>query len=365
MTKWVELYGVKFKRKFVERYQKLLGERFDEFIRVSIQPLRKSFRINTIKVKDDLTKQELIQILIEKSEIDNKKIEEKVEKFLENQFYLKPNPFKEVPKASEILKNLKEEGWEIDPIPFYKYGFWADHKEGRRDIGNTVEFQLGYIYSQEAASMIPPIALDPKPGEIVLDLCAAPGSKTTQIAMHMENEGVIVANDIDLQRISALAENLERCGVCNTIITRMDGRKFIRLPLKFDKVLVDAPCSGVGALRKSWKTLHMWNPDMVKRLSNLQKQLIKAGFEVLKEGGVLVYSTCTLEPEENEEVISRLLERYDNAKIEKIHVPNLKSSEPVLEWEGKKYVEDVKYCLRIYPQDNDTEGFFIAKIKKV
>ncbi len=362
MTKWVELYGHRFKMTFVERYEKLLGERFDEFVRWSLKPLRKSIRINTIKVEDNLTKEELIQIIIEKQEIYNKRKEEVLE-FLEKQFYLKPYPFKG-PKATEILKKLKEEGWEIKQIPWYKYGFWVEHPE-RRDIGNTVEFQLGYIYSQEAASMIPPIVLDPKPGELILDIAAAPGSKTTQIAMHMENKGVIIANDIDLQRISALVENLQRCGVMNTIVTKMDGRKFVRFPIKFDKVLADVPCSGVGALRKSYKTLKMWNPEMVTRLSKLQKQLIKAAFEVLKPGGILVYSTCTLEPEENEEVVSWLLEHYPNAKIEKIHLPHLKTSEPVLEWEGKKYHEDVKYALRIYPFDNDTEGFFVAKIRKL
>jgi len=153
------------------------------------------------------------------------------------------------------LKSLEEEGWEIKKIPFYDYGFWLEHSEGRRDIGNTWQFQLGYIYSQEAASMIPPIVLDPKPGELVLDLAAAPGSKTTQMAMHMENLGKIVANDVELDRIVALAENVQRTGSLNVSITQKDGRIFRKYKNTFDKILLDAPCSGVGALRKSYKTL--------------------------------------------------------------------------------------------------------------
>ncbi len=319
MTKWVNLYGHDFKEKFVERYKSLLGDRFEDFILFSLRPLRKSIRINTIKVKD--------------------------------------------PK--EVLQSLEEQGWKITPIPWYEYGFWVEHEEGRRDIGNTIEFQLGYIYSQEAASMIPPIVLDPKPGEFILDMAAAPGSKTTQMAMHMNNEGAIIANDVEVPRIKALAENIQRCGVTNTIITMMDGRRFARLNYVFDKILLDAPCSGVGALRKSYKTLKMWNPNMVSRLSVLQKQLIKVAFSILKPGGTLVYSTCTLEPEENEGVVSWLLEKFDNAKIEKIEIPGLKKSEPVMEWEGVEFHPDVRHTLRIYPQDNDTEGFFVAKIKKI
>lgn len=333
--KYIEIKGVKFKEIFVKRYQKMLEERFEEFIEISLKPLKKSIRINTIKVKDDIC---------------NK---------------LKSYPFLDGPKASEILKKLEEKGWKIEKIPFYEYGFWVEHEEGRRDIGNTVEFQLGYYYSQEAASMIPPIVLDPKPGEFVLDLCAAPGSKTTQMAMHMENKGIIIANDIEISRIKALAENLQRCGVTNTIITRMDGRRFIKYDLKFDKILIDAPCSGTGAIRKSYKTIQMYNINMINRLSKLQKQLIKVGFEILKEGGILVYSTCSLEPEENEEVIDYLLNLYDNAKVEKIEIKGLKRSECILEWDKKEYNSEIKKCLRIYPQDNDTEGFFVAKIRKI
>ena len=211
--------------------------------------------------------------------------------------------------------------------------------------------------------MIPPVILDPKPHEIVLDIAASPGSKTTQIAQYMQNEGILIANDYTVERMKPLSINLQRCGVTNAIITLMEGQWFKRSGIELDKVLVDAPCSGTGTIRKSLKTIGIWNPDMIRRLSTTQKQLIETGFNLIKQDGTLVYSTCSLEPEENEEVVDFLLKKYENAKLEEIKL-NLKKSPAILEFEDKKYSEEVKKCLRIWPQDNDTEGFFVAKIKK-
>ena len=352
------------KKSFEEHYKKLLGNLYDKFIEWSFRPLKKSIRINTIKVEDNISYEELKEIILENQEQDQKQKLKEISEKIDSIYYLKPYPFRLEIKATDVLKRLKEKGWEIERIPFYKYGFWVKHPE-RRDIGNTVEFQLGYYYSQEAASMIPVIALDPKPGELILDMAASPGSKTTQIAMHMENKGVIIANDIDIQRISALAQNLQRQGITNTIITKLDGRKFKDLGIKFDKILLDTPCSGTGAIRKSFKTLEMWNYDSIRRLSKLQRQLILSAFDSLKENGVLVYSTCSVEPDENEYVVNFLLEKRENAKIEKIEIPNLKKSEPFLKWNGIEFYDDIKYTIRLWPWDNDTEGFYIAKIRKI
>ena len=159
-----------------------------------------------------------------------------------------------------------------------------------------------------------------------------------------------------------LSLNIQRCGITNCIITLMQGQWFKNL--NFDKILLDAPCSGTGTIRKSLKTLRVWNPYMVKRLAGTQKQLIETAFNNLKEGGTLVYSTCSLEPEENEGVIDFLIKNNDNAKIEEIKLKDIKRSQPILEFEKNKYDEEIKKCLRIWPQDNDTEGFFVAKIKK-
>ena len=309
-----------FKDKFIERYKALTD--FEIFKEYSLSFLRRSIRVNTLKCS-----------------------------------------------VKDVLKRL-ELHWKLDPIPWCKEGFWIDHKgegdEYRRDVGNLLEHQLGYIYIQEAASMIPPIVLDPKPGELVLDMCAAPGSKTTQLAQYMQNQGLLICNDFKGDRIRSLGINSQRCGVSNEIITLMRGHRFKEF--QFDKILVDAPCSGTGTIRKSLKTLLMWNPNMIRRLAGQQRQLLETAFLNLKEEGTIVYSTCTLEPEEDEGVVSYLLEKYNNACLEKIPektLPGLKRSPAVLEFNQKKFDPRVKDCLRIWPQDNDTEGFFVAKIKKL
>ena len=340
---------VEIKKSFEDHYKKMLGDDYEKFVEWSLKPLKKSIRINTIKVKDDLV-ENINSIGLERLDIDDI-------------YFLKSFPFNLEVTATDVLKRLSSNGWKISRIPFYKYGFWVEHPE-RRDIGNTVEFQLGYYYSQEAASMIPPIALDPKPGELILDMCAAPGSKTTQIAMHMENTGCVIANDVEIPRLSALSENLQRQGVIISIITRMDGRKFSKYNEFFDKVLLDAPCSGTGAIRKSYKTLEIWNTKSIYRLSKLQKKLILSAYDCLKPGGILVYSTCSVEPVENEGVVNFLLEKREGAKLLDIDIPHLNKSPPFLEWEKEKYYTDIKKTIRLWPWNNDTEGFFIAKIQK-
>jgi len=304
---------IQFKPKFIERYEKLTD--WNTFKEISLTYLRRSIRINTLKIS-----------------------------------------------IEECKKRLEAQDWQLTQIPWCKQGFWVKHKGGRRDIGNTIEHQLGYYYVQEAASMIPPLVLDPKPGETILDMCAAPGSKCSQIAQYMQNTGILIANDYQYIRLQPLGINLQRMGITNSIITLMEGRYFKDSNIKFDRILVDAPCSGTGTIRKSLKTIRIWNPNAVKRLCGQQRQLLDTAFQVLKENGTLVYSTCSLEPEEDEGVVNSLLEKHKNAKLEEIKL-NIKRSAPILEFEKNRYNEEIKKCLRIWPQDNDTEGFFVAKIK--
>jgi len=305
---------LEFKQKFIDRYTKLTD--WDTFKRFSLYFLRKSIRVNTLKIS-----------------------------------------------VEDLVARL-ENDWILEPIPWCKEGFWIEHKgeEKRRDIGNLLEHQLGYIYIQEAASMIPPLVLDPQPGERVLDMCAAPGSKTTQLAAMMQNKGIIVGNDVSGIRLAALGVNIQRCGVENIITTKMRGHYFKNM--EFDRILVDAPCSGTGTIRKSLKTIEMWNPNYGIFLSKTQKPLLQTAFNLLKPGGTIVYSTCTLEPDEDECVIDWFLKQNPNAKLEPIDL-NIKCSPPVTEFKGKTYSDEVKKTLRIWPQDNDTEGFFVAKIKKL
>ena len=305
---------IEFKQKFIDRYSKLTD--WEEFKKVSLSFLNRSIRVNTLK-------------------ISIKELKERLEKI-----------------------------WNLEQVPWCKEGFWIEHgKKERRDIGNLIEHSLGYFYTQEAASMIPPVVIEPNPHEIILDIAASPGSKTTQIAQYMENKGILIANDYTYERMKPLCINLQRCGVSNAVVTLMEGQWFRKSGIEFDRILVDAPCSGTGTVRKSLKTLRIWNPDMVRTLSITQKQLIETGFSLLKENGTLVYSTCSLEPEENEAVVDFLINKYENAKLEEINL-KLKRSDAVLEFEDKRYNDEIKKCLRIWPQDNDTEGFFVAKIRK-
>ena len=306
---------IEFKQKFIERYEALTD--FKEFKKYSLSFLRRSIRVNTLKM------------------------------------------------SIEDLKKRLEKNWNLEQIPWCKEGFYIEHiNKERRDIGNLKEHTLGYFYTQEAASMIPPLVLEPKETDIVLDIAASPGSKTTQIAAMMNNKGVLIANDYQVARIKPLSLNIQRCGITNCTITLMHGQWFIKSNIEFDKILVDAPCSGTGTIRKSLKTLRIWNPNMVKRLAGTQKQLIETAFNILKQNGTLVYSTCSLEPEENEAVIDFLLNKYGTAKLEEIKL-NIKRSPPILEFDNNKYNPEVRKCLRLWPQDNDSEGFFVAKIKKL
>ncbi|MBE8539859.1 NOL1/NOP2/sun family putative RNA methylase [Geoglobus acetivorans] len=282
----------------------------EEFLHYMMLPLRQSFRVNTLKVGID-----------------------------------------------DVVERLSEE-FELERVPWAKEGYFVYGEE----VTNTPEFALGLIFMQEASSMIPAAVLDVQPGMLVLDMAASPGSKTTQMSAYMENRGCIVANDVKYPRINILISNIQKFGSVNVRVTMKDGRYFGRFRDTFDRVLLDAPCSNVGMIRKNYKYLRLWRQRDVEALSRLQKELIMAAYRALKPGGVLVYSTCTLDPEENEEVVDYLLSNTD-ARLEKIDLP-LKSHEPITEFRGKIYTDEVKKCLRIHPQDNNTEGFFVAKVVK-
>lgn len=307
---------------FIERMKQLLGKDFENYWeKIQEYPL-KSIRVNTLKISP-----------------------EELKKKLENKNWKIKQPFKENPEIIIIESELQP-----------------------GELGRSLEHLLGYYYVQEISSMMPVLVLNPKPNEIILDLCASPGSKTTQIAAKMENTGTLIANDFKLGRIKILSSNLERCGVMNTIITKARGESLCRKlkdeNFKIDKILIDTSCSGEGTIKSTPKTLQMWNIRAVFSLSKIQKNLLERAIELLKPDGEIVYSTCTHAPEENEEVLDFILKRFNNIKIEKIFLP-LKTREGITKWQEKEYLEDVKYSCRIYPQDNDTEGFFIAKLRKV
>ena len=308
---------------FLERMKELLGKDFDNYIEILKKEPVRSLRCNTIKISSE-----------------------------------------------ELKKRLEVKGWKIkQPFSEYPEIMIVENELLPGEFGRSIEHLLGLYYIQEIASMLPILVLNPKPDERFLDICASPGSKTTQAAAKMKNQGLIIANEVKLGRITILSANLERCGVMNAVITRRDGialcKRFEKEKILFDKILLDAPCSGEGTIRSTPKTLEMWNIKTIENLSRLQKSLIASAIAILKPKGVLVYSTCTHAPEENEEVIDFALKNF-KIEVEIIKLPKeLKCRQGMLNWKDKEYSKDVKNSCRIYPQDSDTEGFFIAKIKKV
>jgi NOL1/NOP2/sun family putative RNA methylase len=259
-----------------------------------------------------------------------------------------------------LLRRLED--WELSSVPWCDEGFWIEHaEEDRHDIGNLLEHILGYVYVQSGPSMIPPIVLEAEPGMKVLDMCAAPGSKATQLGQMVGDDGVVVANDSNKGRLTALGINAQRLGLSNIVVTNMQGEDLADDDL-YDRVLVDAPCSGTGTVMKSHQSLQMWSESLVGRMKGIQRVLIRKGFELLRPGGTMVYSTCTLQPEENEQVLNEFLEEYEAASSQPISLP-LNRVEPVRSWKGNSF-DHVDDALRIHPSDNGTEGFFVAKIRK-
>lgn len=327
---------------FVERMGKLLsGKDLEEYWEISKTESLNSIRCNTLKISP-------------------KELKEKLEN--KNNWIIE-QPWKNYPEVM-LVKGKKPTGEEKEVLISENLA-----KLSPGELGRSLEHLLGYFYVQELSSMLPVIAMTPNEGEIYLDLCAAPGSKTTQAAAKMNNKGTIIANEMSMGRMRILASNLERCGVTNTIITRKEGQALCKrlndTQIKFDKISVDAPCSGEGTLRSSPKTYLMWNIKTVKYLSKVQKQLFSESFKQLKVGGELLYSTCTHSPEENEEIVDAMLNKFGSAiEIIPVKLP-LKTRDGITEWENKVYDKRVKLSQRLYPQDNNTEGFFVSKFRKL
>jgi len=299
-------------KRFVERYGSIVDDP-DAFFAALAKPVPKSFRVNTIKSNRE-----------------------------------------------EVMERFASYGIDIRQTPWYDDAFVTDNL----DIGMSLEHFLGFIYIQELTSMLPPLVArnELSRANLVLDGCAAPGSKTTQIAAMMGNRGVIYANDSDYSRIRALKFNLEKTGVLNTVITNMGLQKYP--PRQFDCVFIDAPCSSEGTCRKNDKIFFTWDEGYIAKNAEMQKKLILKGFDLLAPGGMMIYSTCTFAPEENEAVLDYLLCQREDAKIEKVVIPGLKTAKGITSFAGVDFDSSVKDCIRIWPHHNDTDGFFLAGVRK-
>lgn len=260
-----------------------------------------------------------------------------------------------------LYEKLTNKGFELKPVPFVSDGFYV--KKEPFSIGATTEYLLGYYYIQRVASMIPSLALSPTARDLVVDMCAAPGGKTVHLAQFMNNQGVILAMDLDRQRMKSLRSNLSRCGIQNVIAIRMDAANLAQLHVKnISKILLDAPCSGSGLIPVDPTRKMSRGYEDIEFCSNIQMKLIKAALSSLTRDGELVYSTCSIEPEENEFVIEAALNQFE-VRITDL---NIDFGEPGLtNIFGKKLSPELKKARRFYPHLHKTVGFFICKLKKV
>ncbi len=259
----------------------------------------------------------------------------------------------------DLMKYFKEKNIKFERVLWYKDALIIKNAN-EKDIKKLDIYEKGYIYIQSLPSMVPPLILEPKEGEKVLDLTAAPGSKTTQLASLMNGKGYILANELDKMRYEKLKYNVEMQGanIVETINNRGEkiGEQYKE---QFDKVLLDTPCSGEGRFTAyDVQSYKVWSIKKVKELSKLQKKLIKSAYTALKQGGILVYSTCTLNKEENEYILNWALE---NLELKMLEI-NLQLKEAT-KASNENLDTSINKAIKILPSKS-TEGFFVAKLMK-
>ncbi|UKJ90498.2 nucleolar protein [Theileria orientalis] len=265
-------------------------------------------------------------------------------------------------KRKELAVALINRGANVDPI-----GDWT--REGlvvhssKVPIGATPEYLAGHYMLQSASSLIPVLALAPKQNEKVLDMCAAPGGKTTHIAQFMNNTGIVFANDPNKERCKSLVSNIHRMGIFNTIVSNYSGTDLLKVLPKMDRILLDAPCSGLGVISRDPSIKVKRGMKDLQKNSNLQKQLLATCVQLVKPNGVIVYSTCSLSIEENEQVINYILTHYKSVKLVPLGIDI--GSEAFSTFRGKNFHPSIgKYARRFYPHRHNLDGFFVAKLVK-
>jgi tRNA (cytosine40_48-C5)-methyltransferase len=270
-----------------------------------------------------------------------------------SQQYIRTNTLKI--DSKDLRRKLVSKGFELEDTILHDV---FAVKNASLPTGATTEYLLGYYYIQDLSSCIAVEELEIAENQTVLDMASAPGGKTTFIAQKMNNTGLIIALEPNLMRIRSISFNLARCGVMNTCIYKMSGQQAIKLNLKFDRVLLDAPCSCEGIIGKdnTRKTSH--KPEDIEFCTIGQISLIESAVKVVKPGGLLIYSTCSFAPEENENIINSLLDKFD-IKIESIKY----GSEGLTSFGGFRFNQYLKKTKRFYPHIHNTIGFYIAKMR--
>jgi tRNA (cytosine49-C5)-methyltransferase len=271
--------------------------------------------------------------------------------------HLRVNRLKASPVS--VVAMFQEKGVSLTPVQIGEDTLY----EAPRSLlpGKLLEYFLGYIHPQALTSCVASLVLAPRPNSSVLDLCAAPGGKTSHLAQLMDNTGIIVANELHSRRHAPLSHTLSRLGVLNAVQTAYPAQEF---PLRhsFDFIMADVPCSGEGR----WRLMR--GPEVIEEsryraaIEEAQKRMILRGFDLLKRGGIMVYSTCTYNPAENERVVDCLLNHRD---AEILTLDNTPDGEPgIAQWGKEKFDASVQRAGRFYPHRVDSVGFFMARIRK-
>jgi NOL1/NOP2/sun family putative RNA methylase len=261
--------------------------------------------------------------------------------------------------SDSLQRRLRLKQITLRGIDWLDEGFWAEF-EGAP--GALFEHMLGYYYVQGVPSMTVTRVLDPQPGETVVDLAAAPGGKTTHISQLMENTGTVIAIEQDRQRIKSLESNIQRCGVSNAIVLRGDARKLDKLSQTPDKILLDSPCSGEGLIPLDPTRKTSVSMADVRFCATREDELLEAAVNALPSGGTMVYSTCSIAPEENEYIVDGILDRHPEMRVVPIALEfgSPGYSRPY----GVELNDSLTLTRRFLPHLHGTEGFFICKLEK-
>lgn len=306
-------------RLFTEKMEKLLGDEYDNFMSSYEAPRVYGLRINRLKV------------------------------------------------SVEAWKQLSEMSPDVRPIPWTQDGLY--YKEGERP-GKHPHYHAGLYYIQEPSAMTPVELMDIQPGHRVLDLCAAPGGKSTQIAGKLQGKGLLVTNDNAKERTKALAKNIELAGVRNAVVLNEEPIRLAPVFAQFfDRILIDAPCSGEGMFRKDESMIAEWEKHSVERCSLMQRDILRHSAAMLAPGGILVYSTCTFSPEENEEQIAAFLADNQDFHIQAIPQDygwqagraDLVRDKEMLDSERLQSLEGT---VRLWPHHIEGEGHYVAVLRR-
>lgn len=264
--------------------------------------------------------------------------------------------------AERIEQSLESDGLHPVPISWYPGAYRLSHEIRS---GNRFEYVAGLYHVQEEASLLPVVILDPQPGERVLDSCAAPGNKTVQMAIRMNNQGTVVGNDRDYRRNKAVSRAVDRLGIFNTIITTYDAANYPGDAGTFDRILADVPCSCEGTSRKNSEVFAKLAGLDPGRMQKTQQAILRKALHLTRPGGRVVYSTCTYAPEENEAVVDSVLKLFgDEVRLLPARIPGFNSAPGLTSWQGKEFDGSMTQAMRVYPHHNDTGGFFVALLEK-